>query len=278
MIIAIIVEKQNRIIHDHREPFWTNWNFSKFLKSYKMSPYYAITGSLPQKLKISHPPQIKECSILETNVMEDRLWMSYGNTSSSLHFDTHDNMLHQIHGIKEIFLWNPEITPFTYMDFHTRYGLSPINTDKVDKIRFAEFSKHQPYFVVLFPGDMLYLPTLWWHQLRSPLGRNIMYTQEFKVKVNKVNIKPVITQSKSEALLHAWKHTLTNLPTNCNPTDFKNKKIDLRNEKFEVQHENTIESATCYDFCNNPCEKLNGNFEVECKNCSSKYKCNPLTF
>ena len=138
---SVIVEQQNRIIHDHREPFWTNWNFSKFLSSYKTSPYYLVSSDIPASLHIDYQYELGGCKVLDHAVREDRIWMSNGNTSSSLHFDTHDVLLHQIYGTKEIFLWNPKITPAAYMDFHTRYGLSPINTDKVDKIRFPESCK-----------------------------------------------------------------------------------------------------------------------------------------
>ena len=207
----VIVEKQNRIIHDHREPFWVDWNFSKFLDAYQYSPIYLISPYIPDVMTTPHPKEL-DCDLLQRSLEESRIWMSAGNTSSSLHFDTHDVMIQQIDGVKEIFLWHPHSVPGTYQDFHTRYGLSPINVDKVDMLRFPEFVKHRPFMVSLVPGDMLYLPKLWWHQFRAPKGRNIMKTIQFEFEIS---VPHIATMSKTEAYLHAWSHTLTRSPYRC---------------------------------------------------------------
>tara|TARA_B100000945_G_C20406737_1_gene610433 strand:+ start:980 stop:2065 length:1086 start_codon:yes stop_codon:yes gene_type:complete len=266
---SVIVEQQNRITHDHREPFWTDWNFSKFLKEYRSSSYYMITPNIPSSMKIKYPSELTECRILNGTKGDERIWMSDGNTSSSLHFDTHDVFLHQIYGMKEIFLWEPNIAPATYMEFHTRYGLSPINTDKVDKIRFPEFSKYQPYFVALYPGDMLYIPTLWWHQLRSNLGRNIMYAQEFELKLS------LSKQSKSKtgAFLNTWQTTLKTVPFSCK--DKLPKKYD---RLHKVRTRNNAITKNCPWFCDNSCSVLNGNYRIECKECPDNFKCSKKHF
>ena len=51
----VIVEQQNRIIHDHREPFWVDWNLSKFLRNYKRRPIYLITENPPRALDTPFP-------------------------------------------------------------------------------------------------------------------------------------------------------------------------------------------------------------------------------
>ena len=263
----VIVEQQNRIIHDHREPFWTDWNFSKFLKHYKQYPYYAITSNIPSIMQTPHPREL-QCDLLDSIIGESRLWMSHGNTSSSLHFDTHDVIIQQIDGTKEIFLWDPTIAPATYMDYHTRYGLSPINVDKVDLIRFPEFAKHQPHFVQLFPGDVLYLPTLWWHQFRSPPGRNIMKTIEFEYRIN---IKPHPTTSKTHAFLYTNHQIKTRSPYVCDRKRYM-KKSALRSSP--PKHENSL----CETFCSEPCDVLNGDYRRECSMCDSSFACNPTVW
>ena len=63
---------------------------------------------------------------------------------------------------------------------HERYGLSPINVDRVDLRRFDKLTKSSPYVVDLYPGDALYVPSLWWHVVMTPPGRNILLTTEFE--------------------------------------------------------------------------------------------------
>jgi len=118
------------------------------------------------------------------------MWMSAGNTSSSLHFDTDDNMIAQIEGTKEIhvhliltltliegtkeiYVWDPVYGREMYAAYHDKFGLSPINTEKVDLNRFPRFADAPYYKATLNKGDILYIPSHWWHQIRS-IGHNIM--------------------------------------------------------------------------------------------------------
>ena len=277
----VIVEENNRIIHDHRKPFWIDWNFSKFLKYYKNNTYYMISPTIPSSIKIEYPQELTGCKILNANKGEERIWMSNGNTSSSLHFDTHDVFLNQIDGMKEIFLWEPYFAPASYMDFHTRYGLSPINTDKVDKIRFPEFSKYQPYFVDLYPGDMLYIPTLWWHQLRSNPGRNIMYTQEFELKISTPQAD---FGSSVGSYINVWETTLKNVPFHCkdklrngrhNP---QKKRSKYTNSLRQKNKNNLVQHVNCPSYCDNPCKSLNGDYKYECKSCPDNFQCSKQFF
>ena len=73
-------------------------------------------------------PELLNCEELYGGLHDARLWMSLGNTSSSLHFDTHENLLVQLDGDKEVLLWHPNETANFYMDFHEKYGLSPVQT------------------------------------------------------------------------------------------------------------------------------------------------------
>jgi hypothetical protein len=76
----------------------------------------------------SDPQPLASASALEQTVRVPvaaaRLWMSGGNTTSSLHFDTHDNVLLQIDGAKEVLLWHPNASAELYMD-RTRSEAQP---------------------------------------------------------------------------------------------------------------------------------------------------------
>ena len=45
-----------------------------------------------------------------------------------------------------------------YMDHHDKFGLSPINVDRVDLDRFPDFSTGRMYHARLEAGDALYIP------------------------------------------------------------------------------------------------------------------------
>ena len=69
----------------------------------------------------------------------------------------------------------------TYMDYHNRFGLSPVNPDKVDLQRYPLFAHMKRGKVAhLHAGDALLIPDGWWHQVRTWPGRNIAVTWEFE--------------------------------------------------------------------------------------------------
>ena len=59
------------------------------------------------------------------------------------------------------------------MDYHNRFGLSPVNPDHVDLEKWPMFARLKGGMVAhLHVGDALLIPDGWWHQVlaRSPPG------------------------------------------------------------------------------------------------------------
>ena len=106
----VLVEKQNRITQNDRHPLMPgDWDFCKFLTEYQKPEYdnmlYLVTGIADKGLRLPSLiglPSVLACDDLYHALHDARLWMSRGNTTSSLHFDTHDNLLMQIDGEKEV--------------------------------------------------------------------------------------------------------------------------------------------------------------------------------
>ena len=47
----------------------------------------------------------RRCAELYESLHEARLWMSAGNTTSSIHFDTHENYMLQLDGSKDVYMY-----------------------------------------------------------------------------------------------------------------------------------------------------------------------------
>ena len=178
-----IVEKNKRITHNDRLPFNVN-TFCDFIDNYKKQDYekmlYMITSMKVHQLELLNwikIPKVLRCSDFLNGMEDVRMWMSSGNTTSSIHFDTHDNILMQLSGKKHVILFHPKEGGNLYMDHHNKYGLSPINVDFVDLDRFPEMKNAIAHQATLEEGDALYIPDGWWHVIHSE-SRNIGITLE----------------------------------------------------------------------------------------------------
>ncbi|XP_005099470.1 tRNA wybutosine-synthesizing protein 5 [Aplysia californica] len=88
------------------------------------------------------------------------------------HYDVMDNILLQIVGSKKVVLFAPSDADFLYMNGDKSEIL---DIDSPDLERFPLFSGATPYRGYLYPGDMLFIPALWFH--------NMTY-EDFGVAVN----------------------------------------------------------------------------------------------
>lgn len=188
-----LIEKNNRVVQNDRHPLMYEWNFCDFVRNYTKPEFknmlYTVTPlsepgvDLLRDLRI---PEALRCRELRDTIREARLWMSGGNTTSSLHFDTHDNLMLQLDGTKEVLLFHPSQSHHFYSDFHNKFGLSPVSADRVDLDRFPDFANAAAYRTVLRKGDSLYLPDGWWHLIKSLPGRNVAVAIEFEPFVHHV--------------------------------------------------------------------------------------------
>ena len=142
---------------------------------------YLVTSIAQRGLRLAERlavPEVLRCAELYHALYDARLWMSLGNTTSSMHFDTHENLLLQLSGEKEVLLWHPDESANFYLDHHEKFGLSPINVDRVDLERFPSVANATTYIANLSAGDAVYIPDGWWHVVRSH-SRNVAIALEF---------------------------------------------------------------------------------------------------
>jgi Cupin-like domain len=97
---------------------------------------------------------------------EGMVWIGPAGTFTPLHFDLTNNLLVQVAGTKRILIVPPAETRYLY---HRRHVFSEVH-DLEDQARLALYPlarEAKPFEITLAPGEVLYLPIGWWHQVRS---------------------------------------------------------------------------------------------------------------
>lgn len=125
----------------------------------------SIKTSFPELISdIEVPDYIDPKLLIITN-----LWIGAGGNVSQLHYDMPENLLSQVRGRKRILLFEPKQTSFLYpFPAHSKIPhMSRLNLDQPDAKKFPKFQKAKYTECILEPGEMLFIPAFWWHQVYS---------------------------------------------------------------------------------------------------------------
>jgi tRNA wybutosine-synthesizing protein 5 len=112
-----------------------------------------------------YPPISKDLEKAVIPIAEDKWHSSVLRMSSSrglslwLHYDVMSNFLMQIRGRKMVTLWPPSDLPFLYIQ-----GSSSV-ANLHDLESFPLLNLSHPVKVLLEPGDVLFIPALWFHHV-----------------------------------------------------------------------------------------------------------------
>jgi len=97
-----------------------------------------------------------------------RFWIGPTRTITPLHCDYDDNIFAQIRGVKRIFLAPPHHDAFLYTrEANPLLFGSPVDPEALDAERFPLARQAALVEVIVRPGDMLYVPAGWYHQVRA---------------------------------------------------------------------------------------------------------------
>jgi len=96
-------------------------------------------------------------------------WIGPAGTVTGLHKDDSHNVLAQLYGRKKVLLFSPRNDPWIYQSRKYDYGarLSYVDAEAPDYARYPLFRNVECEEVVIGPGEMLFIPLGWWHQVRS---------------------------------------------------------------------------------------------------------------
>jgi hypothetical protein len=98
-----------------------------------------------------------------------RLWLSANDTCSPLHRDWPENLYAQVFGRKRFLMVHRNETRRVYRrPFYSGVpNFSRINAENVDYERFPLFRDVPRIEFEVNAGELLYIPRMWWHQVRS---------------------------------------------------------------------------------------------------------------
>jgi hypothetical protein len=103
-----------------------------------------------------------------TKMGPPRFWLGPAGTVTPLHCDYDDNIFAQIWGSKRIFLAPPHHDEFLYpREANAILFGSPFNPEAPDFEQFPLARHALIVECVVNPGDMLYVPAGWYHQVRA---------------------------------------------------------------------------------------------------------------
>lgn len=135
-------------------------------------------GSLPTEQYLPGFAAENALTILKPNVAP-RIWLGHASNVSA-HYDTFDNVACVVAGVRRFTLFAPETIGRLYVGplDHTMAGqpVSLAASAPPDDERFPLFRevREQALVAELHPGDAIYIPKLWWHQVEATSPFNVL--------------------------------------------------------------------------------------------------------
>ncbi|KAK3589777.1 hypothetical protein CHS0354_021110 [Potamilus streckersoni] len=144
----------------------------KFFISENEKYYLRALGDDPRKdiADISQQfPELAQDIHIPPFFKKDRFFSSVFRIASPgiqlwTHYDVMDNLLIQVNGRKRVVLFSPQEVDKLYLNGDKSEVL---DIDNLDDVKFPLFSHAERYEGILNPGDILFIPALWFHNVIS---------------------------------------------------------------------------------------------------------------
>ena len=94
-------------------------------------------------------------------------WIGPAGTLTSLHHDLTNNFIAQIVGRKQVKMLPAADVGRLYNRDHVFSEITDLDAPDLDVARFPRLVGARLYDVLLQPGEILFMPLAWWHQVRS---------------------------------------------------------------------------------------------------------------
>ncbi len=133
-----------------------------------------------------------------TKINDVGAWIGPANTISGFHADTANNVYTQVKGRKMFIICSPEFNKTMYQSKKHVYGAvaSDVDINNFDITKHPKFKDNIFEYVILEPGDVLFVPQNWWHYVQSlDLSISISNFGYTKLEVFTLQLKERIMQS-----------------------------------------------------------------------------------
>jgi hypothetical protein len=143
---------------------------------YKEYFYYTASandfGDLYNEFYPLEPFMIKNSSFkLEESHLHrwTNVWIGPGGATTFTHYDIFYNFYVQLYGKKRFILFSPDHAPnlYLYPFLHPGAQQSQVDVDNIDYEAFPAFKNAKAIETILEPGDVLYLPPMWFHHVSA---------------------------------------------------------------------------------------------------------------
>lgn len=173
--VLVEVKKEDRTTRPKRMTIKT------FLKGYLKEDWY-IVSVLPDEMR----GEVKAsksflCGTFTKTIQETNFWMSSGETASVIHYDADHNLHCLLAGRKDFVMIDPIYYEELYMVEKgplVGSGFSQVDVDMINMFKHGNVAKAKWTWATLWPGDCIYIPAGYIHQVRS-YGRSISATTLF---------------------------------------------------------------------------------------------------
>jgi hypothetical protein len=126
---------------------------------------YVFSAPLPSELDFPRRRPAGELGeLLYADPRPRQLLINAPGVLNRCHAHVHTYLLHEIFGSKRVRLFSPADTPNLYPNARRRTDVPDF--DEVDLGRFPKVAEATAYEGTLAPGDVLFLPSYWWHEIR----------------------------------------------------------------------------------------------------------------
>jgi ribosomal protein L16 Arg81 hydroxylase len=93
------------------------------------------------------------------------MWIGAAGSFTPLHHDLTNNLIAQVVGRKRVRLLPASEVGRLYNDRGVYSAIKDLGDPSLDAARFGRLEGVRIYDVVLLPGDILFVPLAWWHQV-----------------------------------------------------------------------------------------------------------------
>ncbi len=95
------------------------------------------------------------------------MWIGPAGTVTSLHHDLTNNFIAQVVGRKRLKILPAAEVGKLYNSRHVFSDIPDVEAPNLDLVRYPRLAGARAYEVVLEPGEIIFMPLAWWHQVKS---------------------------------------------------------------------------------------------------------------